>query len=102
MKFLLLVYRNDSESETSPGNSRAPSRVDSAAERFNRRMSYKPTTTRLRKQSISKSAQKQFGSQNLKNESDTQKNMSAMSKRSVKNFDDKKYRSNSHLTPVDW
>ena len=62
-------------------------------------MSYKPSAPRLRKQSISKSAQKQFGSQNLKNE---EKNMSALSKRSVKNFDDKKYRSNSHLTPVDW
>ena len=101
-------FRNDSGSDRSPSSSRAPSgksRVDSAAERLSRRMSYIPP--RLRKNSINKSApqnKKPLDSKNLKTTTDEKdKNISsAMSKRSVKNFDDKKYRSNSHLTPVDW
>ena len=98
------LSRNDSGSDTSPTNSRAPSRsqsrIDSAAERFSRRMSYIPP--RLRKNSISKSAQKKPSESQKSNTDGKDKSMSALSKRSVKNFDDKKYRSSSHLTPVDW
>lgn len=103
---LISYFRNDSGSDQSPSSSRAPSRaksrVDSAAERFSRRMSYVPPKSR--KKSINKSAaqKKQSDSQNLKTDDDKNKNMSALSRRSVKNFDEKKYRSNSHLTPVDW
>lgn len=77
--------RNSDESEDNQSPvSRAPSSRSkvSSAERFNRRMSYVPP--RVRKNSIKKGAE------------------SAVSRRTVKNFDEKKYQSNSLLTPVDW
>jgi hypothetical protein len=66
-------------------------------------MSYVPPKSR--KKSINKSAaqKKQSDSQkNLKTDDGKDKIMAALSRRAVKNFDEKKYRSNSHLTPVDW
>lgn len=89
-------YASDSDDEEkSEGSeiSRATSSKSkvASADRFSRRMSYVPP--RMRRSSVSKkSAQMQM----------EKANHSAVSRKSVKNFDDKKYRSNSHLTPVDW
>ena len=72
---------------------------NSATERFKRRMSYVPP--RYRKNSVNKSAAASRANTSKKKDM-SEKTMSALSKRSVRNFDDKKYKSNSHLTPVDW
>ena len=99
---LIFYFRNDSGSDQSRAPSRAKSRIDSAAERFSRRMSYVPPKSRNKFINKSTAQKKQSDSQNLKTDDGKDKNMSALSRRSVKNFDEKKYRSNSHLTPVDW
>ena len=92
----LLTHRNDSGSgrDSSPTISRAPSRNGSALECQSWRMSYVPPG--LRKNSSKKSAI------SIHNGKNYEKTMSALSKRSVRKFDDKKYHSNSHLTPVNW
>ena len=64
-------------------------------------MSYVPP--RYRKNSInpnSGNSRANSNSGNKKNLND--KTMSALSRRSIRNFDDKKYKSNNNLTPVDW
>lgn len=64
-------------------------------------MSYVPP--RYRKNSInpnSGNSRANSNSGDKKNLSD--KTMSALSRRSIRNFDDKKYKSNNNLTPVDW
>ena len=61
-------------------------------------MSYVPP--RYRKNSINTSASRANSSGDKKNLSD--KTMSALSRRSIRNFDDKKYKSTNNLTPVDW
>ena len=70
------------------------SRLESAQSRYRKRMSYVPP--RQRKNSSLKKDQK-----NEENEKEKQA-LSALSRRSVRNFDDKKFGSSSHLTPVDW
>ena len=65
-------------------------------------MSYVPP--RYRKNSINPNSKSRANSNSdedkKKNLSD--KTMSALSRRSIRNFDDKKYKSNNNLTPVDW
>ena len=84
--------REDNERPWSGKSSK--SRLESAQSRYKKRMSYVPP--RLRKNSLRNKEQK-----NEENEKEKQA-LSALSRRSVRNFDDKKFRSNSHLTPVDW
>lgn len=77
------------------------SRLDSSEKR-KRRMSYVPP--RLRQKTPAANGR---NGRNKSDSDDDKKGMSkqqasALSKRSVRNFDDKKYKSNSHLTPVDW
>ena len=84
---------DESPSRPTSGKS-SKSRIDSAASRYKKRMSYVPP--RMRKNSSRSKSEKN-------DENDKEKKaLSAMSKRSVRNFDDKKFRSSSHLTPVDW
>lgn len=77
--------------------SRAPSSKSkvASADRFSRRMSYVPP--RMRKNSVKKSA-----AQTKEKLDKAGSGNSALSRKSIKNFDDKKFHSNSHLTPVDW
>ena len=74
----------------------------SSADRHKRRMSYVPP--KYRRNAVNKTlADVKRSTKDTKDKSDLDaKTMSALSRKSVRNFDDKKYKSNSHLTPVDW
>ena len=88
--------RDDNRPWSGKSTMTTKSRLESAQSRYKKRMSYVPP--RQRKNSSLRQSKDQ---KNEENEKEKQA-LSALSRRSVRNFDDKKFRSSSHLTPVDW